>query len=75
VDFDVTQFLPRVKAIGRKSVSGNIVDNSDTIKLTDETLAERPATNGEARKVQAVDMVFIGSESGQLELRFLSYRR
>lgn len=74
MDFDVTQFLPRVKAIGRKSVPGNFVDNSDAIKLTDETLTERPATNGEARKVQAVDMVFIGSESGQLELRFSTDR-
>lgn len=42
---------------------------SDAIKLTDETLSESPALNGEPGKVQAVDMVFIGSETGQLELR------
>lgn len=43
---------------------------SDAIQLTEDTLAERSSLNGESAAVQAVDMVFIGSETGQLELRY-----
>ena len=70
----MAQYLPRVKAFGRKySALGNGLTRSDAIKLTDDTSAERSSLNGEFGAVQAVDMVFIGSETGQLELRYPHY--
>jgi hypothetical protein len=74
VDFDVAQYMPRIKAIGRKYVfwENDFIDFSDTIKLSDEALAERPPLNGDAPKIQPVDMVFIGSETGHIELRYQS---
>ena len=73
VEFDVERYLPRVKAIGRKYLSQVIVSKtgSDTIKLNDDSLGERRTLGGNAGKTQAVDMVFVGSESGHLELRYV----
>ena len=46
-------------------------DCSDTIRLRDGTLAYSHTIDGDdATKAEAVDMVFIGSETGHLELRF-----
>ena len=50
-------------------MEGTGLTSSDATKLTDETLTGRFSLNGESGAVQAVDMVFIGSETGQLELR------
>lgn len=45
-------------------------DCSDTIRLRDGTLAYSHTIDGDdAIKAEAVDMVFIGSETGHLELR------
>jgi hypothetical protein len=43
---------------------------SDSTSLSDASLTEKTTLNGDAGKLQPVDMVFIGSQKGQLELRF-----
>jgi hypothetical protein len=59
-----------VKPIGRRYTAlENGLTGSDVIKLTDDISAERSSLNDESRPVQAVDIVFIGSETGRLELR------
>jgi len=39
-------------------------------KFDAEMFMDDSSEEGESRKSQAVDMIFIGSESGQLELRY-----
>ena len=70
VEFKVEKYLPRVKAIGRKYLNWRMMFNgSDIINLNDD-----PSGSGEDDgKRQAVDMVFVGSQSGHLELRYISH--
>jgi len=74
VEFEVERYLPRVKAVGRKFVKIRcIVDFSDTMKLSHDLFGDGENGSGRAGKEQAVNMVFVGSESGHLELRHSSF--
>jgi hypothetical protein len=70
VEFDIAKYLPRIKASGKKyGISRLFLIASNGVKLDAETLMDESLGDGEAGKSQAVDLVFVGSESGQLELR------
>jgi hypothetical protein len=48
-----------------------IASDSIAVKIHDDSLDDLRSSNGNTGKPEAVDMVFVGSKSGHVELRYV----